>query len=139
MAFRFMPVAAAICEASKSGAQSRTICRILTSEIPERYACLFFLPMTRFQPFAWLKEFHVHGIKALGLGIFRPTMRSPAACTGDQNFPGKTACRCVRPDDRKGDLQHGFLLDVPFKKNQRPRAASAAWRPVNRSIDQTFN
>jgi len=69
MAFRFMPVAAAICEASKSGAQSRTICRILTSEIPERYACLFFLPMTRFQPFAWLKEFHVHGIKALGLGL----------------------------------------------------------------------
>ena len=52
--FRFSPVAAAIRDVSKSEAQGRTICRILTSEIPERYAYLFLPAMTRFQPFVWL-------------------------------------------------------------------------------------
>ena len=50
--------------------------------------------MTRFQPFAWLKEFHVHGIKALGLGLaqtqhFQTDDAESCGMHGRPEFPGE--------------------------------------------------
>ncbi len=47
--FRLTPAICAICKASRSTANSLTICRILASEIFERIAYLFFIGIPSFE------------------------------------------------------------------------------------------